>query len=474
MTVQAHKTNVNRDGKSLDEWIPPQDAIKFIHSSINFCDEMDSHNYILDYDGTITGTTGITDHPLSNIANHDFDTYWQAEVATPDDDQYFEIELSEAVYCDSYIMNFHKPQEYRTAPYTPYPNCWKAWTIKGKLLSGDSWTTLETVTANVLKFYHGAFTRGEYKYFRFESISAYDDTGQSNRIDAYLYTMGIYDSINKYHDTFPDVRRSINDKDLNAESTDFTGHYVYINEMDMLISDVYDINGELSKIIKGVTRRKYRHIGGIWTEYYHELSLVDYPQDLKFTRINSLDFVANSGICLYMFPPPNEIWWFINSGYAFDETSDNLNTPILLKSPDNSCKISPSLTTVRTYSAYSILGARYKDTSSGVFKTGKFYITFSDNTNMESQIKFDGQECKGLITDMDGTALTSSAYASSNVNVARLKIGDIWRGKQAHIRFEPPIKLDGDDTTETFELQKSGKILGSVFRFALRGFKVPK
>ena len=77
MTVQAHKTNVNRDGKSLDEWIPPQDAVKFIHSSINFCDEMDTHNYMLDYDGTITGTTGITDHPLSNIANHDFDTYWQ-------------------------------------------------------------------------------------------------------------------------------------------------------------------------------------------------------------------------------------------------------------------------------------------------------------------------------------------------------------------------------------------------------------
>ena len=474
MTLQVQKVDINSDGKSINEWTPDQNAEKFIHSSINFCDEMDTHNYILDYDASVAGTTGITNHPLSNITDHTFSTYWQADSGTPDNDQYFELELSEAVYCNSYIINSNKPQEYRTSPYTPYPNCWKAWTLKGKLLSSDSWTTLETVSTNTLKFYSGTFTRGEYKYFRVESISAYDDTSQSSRIDAYLYTMGMYDSTNKYHDIFPDSRRGRNDKDLNAESTDFTDHYVYINEMDFIISDVYDLNGEISKVIKGETRRQYRHIGGVWMEYVNDISKIDYPQDLTFTRLNSLDFVANSGVCLYMFPPPNEIWWFINSGYAFDETTANLNTSILLKIPDNTCKVVPNYTTTREYCCYSVLGARYKDTLSGVFKTGKYYITFSDNINMESQIKFDGQECKGLITDMDGTALTSSAYGRSNVNVARLKIGDVWRGKQAHIIFNPPIKLDGDEITETFEIQKSEKVKGSVFRYALRGFKVPK
>ena len=460
-------------GRSLDAWDPPYNAEKFIHSSINFCDEMDTHNYILDYDATITGTAGIADHPLSNI-NDDFDTYWQADPGVADNDQYFEIELDEAVYCDSYIINSYKPQEYRTAPYTPYPNCWKAWTLKGKLLSSDPWTTLETVAANTLKFYRGTFTRAQYKYFRVESISAYDDTGQASRIDAYLYTMGLYDSTNKFHDTFPDARRGRNDKNGNAESTDFTGHWIYVDEMNLTVSDVYELNGEISKVIKGETIRQYRHIGGFCAEYCHDATIVDYPQDLTLTRLNSIDFVANSGICLYMFPPPNEIWWFINSGYAFDETTGNLNSPILLKIPDNSCKVVPTFTTIRIYSSFAVLGARYKDTLSGVFKTGKYYITFSDNINMDSQIKFDGQECKGLITDMDGTALTIATDASSNVNVARLKIGDIWRGKQACIRFDPPIKLDGDDVTETFELQKSEKVLGSVFRFALRGFKVPK
>lgn len=461
-------------GRSLDAWDPPFNADKFIHSSINFCDEMDTHNSILDYDASITGTAGIADHPLSNIATHDFDTYWQADPAVADNDQYFEIELSEAVYCDSYIINSHKPQEYRTAPYAPYPNCWKAWTLKGKLLSSDSWTTLETVATNTLKFYHGTFTRAQYKYFRVESISAYDNVAQDSRIDAYLYTMGLYDSTNKFYDIFPDTRRGRNDKDLNAESTDFTDHWIFINEMDVIISDVYDLNGELSKVIKGETRRRYRHISGVWMEYYGSIAEFNYPQDLKFTRINSIDFTANTGICLYMFPPPNEIWWFVNSAYALDETSANMNTPILLKSPDNSCKVSPSWTTIRSYDSYSVLGARYKDTLSGEFKVNLFYITFSDPINMDSQVKFDGQDCKGLITDMNGTALTGATNASSNVNVARLKIGDIWRGQQSTIIFNPPIKLDGDDITETFELQKSEKVKGSVFRFALRGFKVPK
>lgn len=474
MTLSVHKTDVNRDGKSIVEWTPPQDAVKFIHSSINYCDEMDTHNVVLDYDASVTGTAGATGHPLSNIATHDFDTYWQADPGVVENDQYFELELSEAIYCDSCIINFHKPQTYRTAPYTPNPECWKAWILKGRLLSSDSWTTLESVTTNTLKFYRGTFTRGEYRYFRVESIYAYDDTGQTSRIDAYLYTMGIYDSTNKYDDIFPDTRRGRNDKDTDAESTDFTGHNIYIEEMDLIISDIYDLNGEISKVIKGEIRRQYRHIGGVCTEFCHDATRINYPQDMKFSRLNSIDFTANTGICLYMFPPPDEIWWFINSAYAFDETSANMNTSIILKIPDNSSKISPSWTAIRSYDSYSVLGARYKDTLSGEFKVNLFYITFSDPINMESQIKFDGQDGKGLIADMNGTALTGSTNASSNVNVARLKIGDIWRGKQAHVVFNPPLKFDGDDSTHTFEIQKSEKIKGSVFRYALRGYKVPK
>lgn len=175
-----------------------------------------------------------------------------------------------------------------------------------------------------------------------------------------------------------------------------------------------------------------------------------------------------------MFPPPNEIWYFINSGYAVDETDANMNTPIVLKSPDNAHKITPSYTTVRTYSSYSVLGARYKDTLSGEFKTNKFYITFSDPINMLSQIRFDGQEGGGLITDMNGTALTGATNASSNVNVARLTIGTPFRGRQASVTFDPPIKLDGDIATDLFEFRKSEKVLGSVFRFVLTGYKVPK
>ena len=45
-------------------WTPPDNAEKFVHSSINYCDEMDTHNVILDYDAIVTGTAGITDHPL--------------------------------------------------------------------------------------------------------------------------------------------------------------------------------------------------------------------------------------------------------------------------------------------------------------------------------------------------------------------------------------------------------------------------
>ena len=183
------KIEVNRDHKSLDEWKPPDDAEKLIHSSINFCDEMATHNCILDYDATVTGTAGIADHPLSIIAGCCFSKYCQADPAVADDDQYFELELSEAVECDSYIINSYKPQEYRTSPYTPYPNCWKAWTLKGKLLSGDAWTTLETVAANDLKYYRGTFRLGEYKYVRVESISAHDHVAQASRIAAYLYTL---------------------------------------------------------------------------------------------------------------------------------------------------------------------------------------------------------------------------------------------------------------------------------------------
>lgn len=452
---------------------PLSDYISFQHSTINFCNEIDSHNVILDYDGIFTGTAGITDHPLSSI-DDDFSTYWQADNNVADDDQYFEIELDDAVYCDSYILNFNKPQNYRTAPYTPNPECWKIWRLKGKLLSGDSWTTLESVTTNTVKFYRGTFTRGQYKYFRVESITAYNDTGQSSRIDAYLYIAGIYDSANKYIDTFPDARRGRNDRGSNIENTDFTNHDIYIQEIDAIVGNVYDLSGEISKVIKNEIVRKYRHISGIWSEFYENPSEINCPACLKFTRLNSIDFTANTDICLYMFPPPNEIWYFINSGYAFDETSGNMNTSIILKSPDNCHEITPSYTPIRDYSSYSVLGARYKDTLSGEFKTGKFYITFSDPINMLSQIRFDGQDGKGLITDMNGTALTGAVNGSSNVNVARLTIGTPFRGRQASVTFDPPIKLDGDIATDLFEFRKSEKVLGSVFRFVLTGFKVPK
>ena len=465
--------HINTDGDSVDNWMPISTAIPFVHSSINFCDEMDTHNVILDYDVAFTGTAGITDHPLSNI-DDDFSTYWQAVSGVVDDDQYFEIELDDPVYCDSYILNFNKPQTYRTAPYIPNPECWKVWTLKGKLLSGDSWTTLETVTTNTVKFYRGTFTRGQYKYFRVEGISAYNNTAQDSRIDAYLYTAGIYDSANKYIDTFPDARRGRNDKDLNIENTDFVNHHVYIQQMDITVGNVYDLNGEISKVVQGEIVRQYRHLGGIWSEFHEDVSEINCPTCLKFTRLNSIDFVANTDICLYMFPPPNEIWYFISSGYAFDETSTNMNTPIVLKSPDSCHEIIPSYTPIRIYSCYSILGARYKDTLSGEFKVNLFYITFSDPVNMESQIRFDGQEGNGLITDMDGTALTGATCGSSNVNIARLPIGTPWKGKQASITFDPPMKFDGDVLTDLFEMRKSEKVKGSVFRYILTGYKVPK
>ena len=465
--------SVNKANQSLNEWLPPENAVPFIHSSINFCDEMDTHNYVLDYDGVFTGTPGITNHGLTNI-DHDFDTYWQADNTVPDDDQYLEIELAEAVFCDSHIFNMYKPQDYRVAPYTPSPKCWKGWTLKAKLLSGDEWIVLETVTANDIKFYKGTFTRGKYKYFRLEGISAYNDTAQTARVDAYLYSMGFYDSADKFHDTFPDARRGRNDKDSRAEALDFADHNVFIRGFDFTISDVYDMNGELTKLIKGEVRRRYRHSGGVCMEFCGDSVMIEYPQSLKFTRLNSIDFVANSGICLYMFPPPNEIWWFLNSAYAFDETSANMNTPIVLKVPDSSCKVVPVFTVIRSYDHYSILGARYKDTASGEFKVNNYYITFSDPVNMESQIKFNGQACEGLITDMNGTALTGASNANSNVNVARLKIGNIWRGKQSTITFDPPIELDGDNLEHLFEMQKDNVVKGSVFRFVLRGFKVPK
>jgi hypothetical protein len=471
---QNYNVFVDEDGRSINEWAPTPDAESFLHASINFCDEMDTHNVVLDYDATITGTAGITDHALDQLKDHNFTTYWQADSGIADDDQYFETELSDAVYADSYIMNFHKPQALTTPPYTPHPNCWKAWTLKGKLLSGDSWTTLDTITSNTIKFYRGTFTRGQYKYFRVESISAYDDTGQSSRIDAYLYNFGIYDSTNKWNDTFPDTRRGRNDCEEIVESTKFSNSWIYINSIDWLLGDVYSMNGELSKYICDNMCRRYRHIGGVWSEFNINPININYPQALKQSRINSLDFTAEANICLYMFPPPNEIWWFLNSGYAFDETTANMNTPILLKSPDNACKITPSYTTVRTYSSFAVLGARYKDTLSGVFKTGKYYITFSDNMNMESQIKFDGQEGKGLITDMNGTALTGATHSLSNVNVGKLKIGRIWRGYNASVTFNPPIKLDGDVATDLFEYRKNEKVLGSVFRYNLAGYKVPK
>ncbi|MCK4528007.1 hypothetical protein KAW18_11615 [candidate division WOR-3 bacterium] len=456
------------------QWYPPLDAEPFCHSSINYCDEMDTHNKILDHDASVTGTTGTTGNPLSNIATHGFDTYWQAQSATPDDDQYFELTLSDSVYVDSYIMNFHIPYPYTTAPYIPDMSCWKGWTLKGKLNSGDSWTTLETVTNNAIKFYRGTFTRGQYKYFRVESITAYSNQAQDVRIDAYLYTMGLYDSAYKYVDQFPDPCRGRNDHGSNPESTEFTNHDVYISCMTFLDAAVYDLNGEMSKVVKGQTIRQYRHIGGLRTEFGHDVTTLNRLNAIKFTRLNSTDFVSNSDICLYMLPPPNELWWFMNSGYAFDETSANMNTPIVLKSPDNAHKLTPVLTTTRQYTSFAVIAARYSRAMSGVFKVNKNYIVFSDYVNMESQIRFDGQEGKGLITDMDGTALTGCVNGVSNVNVARLEVGNVWRGRFGTHYFDPPIKLDGDVSADLFEMSKSEKVKGSVLRYKICGWKVPK
>lgn len=465
---------VDENQRPLDEWVPPNTAAPYIHTSINYCDEMDTHNKILDYAALVTGTAGATGFPLSNIAAHDFATKWQAEVATPDDDQYFELELSEAVEVDSYIMNFHVPYSYSTAPYTPDMSCWKAWTLKGKEAIGDSWTTLETVAANSLKFYRGTFVKGSYRYFRIEGISAYSDQSQTVRIDAYLYTMGLFDSTLKYCDQFPDPLRGRNDIGDLKESSRHANHYVYIDSISFTVGDIYDLNGAVLNVVRGNVVHEHRHLGGLMSELSSDSAMVNLPDHIKMTRLHSLDFVANANICLYMFPPPDEIWWFINSGYAFDETGANMNTPIVLKTPDNAHKLSPSWTATRTYPSYAVFGSRYSNTMSGEFKTNKFYIVFSDNVNMESQIRFDGQESKGLVTDMDGTALVGCANALSNVNIARLKIGSIWRGWFGTVRFNPPIKLDGDDPTHLFEIKKSKKVKGSVFRYILHGFNVPK
>lgn len=465
---------IDKNQRPLDEWVPPDTAIPFIHTSINYCDEMDTHNKILDYPATVTGTAGIAGHPLNNIAAHDFDTYWQADSAVADDDQYFELELSEAVESDSYIMNFHVPYAYSTAPYTPSMQCWKAWTLKGKLNVGDSWTTLETVTANSLKFYRGTFAKSNYKYFRVEAISAYSDQGQSARIDAYLYTMGLYHAEYKYFDQFPDPLRGRNDSGAIKESVIYSNYYAYITSLSFTVGDIYDLNGEIDNLVWGQVAHEHRHLGGLMSELSLDSAMVNFPDHIKMTRLHSIDFVANANICLYMLPPPDEIWWFINSAYAFDETAANMNTPIILKTPDNAHKLSPSWTTIRTYPSYAVFGSRYSNTMSGEFKVNNFYIAFSDNVNMESQIRFDGQESKGLVTDMNGTALTGCSNASSNVNVVRLKIGSIWRGWLGTVRFTPPIKLDGDDSTHMFEIRKSEKIKGSVFRYVLHGFRVPK
>ena len=464
----------NRQGRFLDEWEPDDRSVPFTHSSINYCDEMDTKNVILDYTATATGTVGSAGHPLSNITTHDFDTYWQADSGVADDDQYFELELVDTVTTDSYVVNFHVPHAYATSPYTPDMSCWKGWVLKGKLNSTDSWTTLETVTGNSIKFYRGTFTSGEYKYFRVDTITAYDDQSQTSRIDAYIYTMGLYDSVTKYNDVFPDPNHGRNDCCDEPESDRFVGHTIYITKMSILEGSIYDINGEISKVVKGETQRQFRHIGGLKMEFNEDEIEIDRVNAIKMTRLNSIDFVANSGIALYMFPPPNEMWWFLGSGYAFDETTTNMNTPIILKVPDNVYKLSPAWATTRTYSSYSVLGARYTNTRSGTFKVNNFFITFSDPTNMDSQIRFDGQENKGLICDMNGTALTGATNASSNVNVARLEIGDVWKGRDAMTTFDPPIRLDGDEPTDLFEMRKEDKVKGSVFRFVLYGFKVPK
>lgn len=286
--------------------------------------------------------------------------------------------------------------------------------------------------------------------------------------------MGLYNSAYKYHDKFPDPFRGRNDIGSIKESSRHANHYVYITAISFTIGDIYDLNGQILNLVRGNVLHKHRHLGGLMSELSAESAMVNFPDHVKMSRLHSLDFVANADICLYMFPPPDEIWWFVNSGYAFDETSANMNTPIVLKTPDNAHKLLPSWTTTRTYSSYSVLGARYINTMSGEFKTNKFYLVFSDNVNIESQIRFDGQESKGLIADMDGTALTGVANASSNVNICRLKIGSIWRGWFGTVRFDPPIKLDGNDPTHLFEITKSEKVKGSVFRYILHGFNVPK
>ncbi|GAI15251.1 unnamed protein product, partial [marine sediment metagenome] len=244
--------------------------------------------------------------------------------------------------------------------------------------------------------------------------------------------------------------------------------------VEIMDGAAYDLNGETTRVIKGCTVGMHRDLCGVRSEFGRDVVSVNCVNAVKFSRLHSIDFAVNSGICLYMFPPPDEIWWFLSSGYAFDETTDNLNTDIVLKRPDNAHKLSPTWTTTRTYSSFAVLGARYTNTMSGVFKTGKFYIVFSDNVNMESQVRFDGQEHEGIITDMDGTALNKCTNAASNVNVARLKIGDCWRLRHGSLIFDPPIKLDGDDATQLFEMRKNEKVKGSVFRYTLHGFKVPK
>ena len=78
--------NKNQRGRSLNEWIPPDTAEPFIHSSINYCDEMDTHNHILDCCVSINGTEGTTDHGLSKILEHNFETYWESNATTPEND----------------------------------------------------------------------------------------------------------------------------------------------------------------------------------------------------------------------------------------------------------------------------------------------------------------------------------------------------------------------------------------------------
>ena len=93
----------------------------------------------------------------------------------------------------------------------------------------------------------------------------------------------------------------------------------------------------------------HRDICGARSEFGRDVASVNRVNAVKFSRLNSIDFTANPNICLYMFPPPDEIWWFLNSGYAFDETTGNMNTPVVLKTPDNAHKLSPSWTTTREY-----------------------------------------------------------------------------------------------------------------------------